>query len=216
MNRLATRWLPPRPHSASHPYPDLPFDVRTRGRSPGPPGSTSGCNVDLGHPSLLATVRHAVSDPWNWSSRWLSTPAPRSSSGRLVNTTSHWSPTRSSSASRTASADTHGTTRTGTSSCVNVGALAHSGRARTPSTPDAKFLWRAWSSNARSTGSVARVAVCVTPAPATPRPPGHRGAPGGMTIARRARSRRTCPWSWSPSRLGQEEVAAVEEAVVGL
>ena len=53
--------------------------------------------------------------------RWLRTPAPRSSSGRSVSTTSHWPRTRSSSASRTASADTHGTTRTGTSAWVNVG-----------------------------------------------------------------------------------------------
>ena len=41
----------------------------------------------------------------------------------------------SSSASRTASADTHGTTRTGTSAWVNVGGPAHSGRARTPEHP---------------------------------------------------------------------------------
>ena len=68
--------------------------------------------------------------------RWLSTPAPRSSSGRSVSTTSHWPPARPSSASRTASADTHGTTRTGTSSWVNSGGPGHSGRARTPSTPE--------------------------------------------------------------------------------
>ena len=69
-------------------------------------------------------------------SRWLSTPVPRSSSGRSVSTTSHWSRSRPVSASRTASADTHGTTRTGTSSCLNSCAPAHSGRARTPRTPD--------------------------------------------------------------------------------
>ena len=32
MNRLATRWLPPA--RILHPYPDLRFDARTRGRSP--------------------------------------------------------------------------------------------------------------------------------------------------------------------------------------
>ena len=32
MNRLATRWLPPA--RILHPYPDMRFDARTRGRSP--------------------------------------------------------------------------------------------------------------------------------------------------------------------------------------
>jgi hypothetical protein len=32
MNRLATRWLPPAP--VTHPYPEVRFDARTRGRSP--------------------------------------------------------------------------------------------------------------------------------------------------------------------------------------
>ncbi len=68
--------------------------------------------------------------------KWLSSPAPRSSSLRSVRTISHSSRRRDSSASRTASADTHGSIRTCTLSCVNVRAPAgQSGFARTPSTP---------------------------------------------------------------------------------
>ena len=68
--------------------------------------------------------------------KWLSTPAPRSSSLRSVRTISHSSLRRDSSASRTASADTHGSIRTGILSCVNVRVSGgQSGLARTPITP---------------------------------------------------------------------------------